>query len=174
MKVRYFTVLAVISLLSFSTIAGCKNSETAQTSSSTATEVKTNPCAAKANPSAAKIQSVGAPLAAELQGKPVVVDIFATWCSGCQNIAPTLTQLKQKYGDRVNFVVLDVTDRDKLQVTQATAEKLGLGQFLEASKSDTSSVAIIDPATGKILAMFNNNPDREDYTKVLDSALAKS
>ena len=79
----------------------------------------------------------------------MVVDVFATWCAGCKNIAPTLTQLKQQYSDRVNFVVLDVTDKAKLEETQAKAEKLGLGQFLENTKSKTSTVAIVDPATGR-------------------------
>jgi thiol-disulfide isomerase/thioredoxin len=35
-------------------------------------------------------------LAPQLQGKPVVVDIYATWCSGCKNIAPTLSDLKTR------------------------------------------------------------------------------
>ena len=100
--------------------------------------------------------------------------MFATWCSGCQNIAPTLSQLKQQYSDRVNFVVLDVTDRSKLQETTANAEKLGLGQFLEATKNQTSTVAIVDPATGNILAMFQNNANKGDYTKILNTALAKN
>ncbi|MEQ9367579.1 MAG: thioredoxin domain-containing protein [Coleofasciculus chthonoplastes F3-SA18-01] len=135
---------------------------------------KENPCASKANPCASKAQSVGNPLATELQGKPVVVDVFATWCAGCKNIAPTMTQLKQEYSDRVNFVVLDVTDKATLEETQAKAEKLGLGKFLEDTKSKTSTVAIVDPATGNILAMFKNNPNQDDYTKILDTALAKN
>jgi thiol-disulfide isomerase/thioredoxin len=131
-----------------------------------------NPCASK-NPCAAKVNSVGGPLAKELQGKPVVVDVFATWCPGCKNIAPTLSQLKREYSGKVNFVVLDVTDKAKLKQTEAMAQRLGLGKFLEANKSKTSTVAIVDPATGNILAIFKNNPNEADYTKVLDTALAK-
>ena len=47
-------------------------------------------------------------LAKELQGKPVVVDIYATWCAGCKNIAPTLSQIKQQYKNTAHFVVFDV------------------------------------------------------------------
>jgi thiol-disulfide isomerase/thioredoxin len=132
-----------------------------------------NPCASK-DPGTGKITSVGAPLAKELQGKPVLVDIYATWCAGCKNIAPTLSQLKQEYSGKVNFVVLDVTDKAKVQETQAQAEKLGLGKFLEDNKSKTSTVAIVDPATGNILTVFKNNPNKADYSKVLDAAIAKN
>lgn len=131
-----------------------------------------NPCAAT-NPCASKAENVGGPLAKELQGKPVVVDIFATWCPGCQNIAPTLSQLKQEYAGKANFVVLDVTDKAKLKETEAMAEKLGLSKFLEANKSKTSTVAIVDPATGNILTMFKNNPNKADYTRVLNTAIAQ-
>ncbi|YAF94711.1 MAG: TlpA family protein disulfide reductase [Nodularia sp. CChRGM 3473] len=125
-----------------------------------------NACAGKAN-------SVGGPLAKELQGKPVVVDVFATWCAGCKNIAPTLSQLKQQYSGKVNFVVLDVTDKAKLKQTEAMAQRLGLGKFLEANKSKTSTVAIVNPATGDILALYQNNSNKADYTKILETALAK-
>jgi thiol-disulfide isomerase/thioredoxin len=191
MKIRYFAVLAVAALLSFGAIAGCGSSDT-KTAANPDTEVKanpcaskanpcaskanpcaskTNPCASKANPCASKAQSVGGPLAQELQGKPVLVDVFATWCPGCKNIAPTLSQLKQDYAGKAHFVVLDVTDPAKIKETEMTAAKLGLTKFLETSKSKTSTVAIVDPATGKILAMFQNNPNKADYIKVLDAAL---
>ncbi|NJR15521.1 MAG: thioredoxin family protein [Calothrix sp. CSU_2_0] len=135
---------------------------------------KKDPCAGKKDPCAGKLTSVGGPLAQELQGKPVLVDVFATWCAGCKNIAPTLSQLKQDYAGKVNFVVLDVTDQAKVKETQAQAEKLGLSKFIEANKSKTSTVAIVDPATGNILTMFKNNPNKADYTKVLDAAIAKN
>ncbi len=122
---------------------------------------------------AGKPESIGGPLAEELQGKPAVVDIFATWCSACKNIEPTLSELKEEYGDTVNFVVLDVTDRGTTRAAEALAEDLGLSEFLADNKSQTGTIAIIDPATGDILAMYKNNPIKSDYTEVLETALAE-
>ena len=193
MKVKYLGTLAAISVLSLGIAVGCTNpcsAKTTNASSSTVAQAdpcaaksnpcaskanpcasKADPCASKANPCAAKAQTVGGPLSQELQGKPVVVDVFATWCAGCKNIKPTLSQLKQDYADKAHFVVLDVTDKSTLKETESSAEKLGLSKFLETTKSKTSTVAIVDPATGKILAMFKNNPNKEDYTKVLNATL---
>jgi thiol-disulfide isomerase/thioredoxin len=134
---------------------------------------KPNPCASKPKPCAGKpMASVGGPLAQKLQGKPVVVDIYASWCPGCKNIAPTLSQLKQDYSGKVNFVVLDVTDPGKLRASEAMAKELGLANFLRDNKSKTSMVAIIDPATGKILASYKNNANKADYAKILNAAIA--
>ncbi|MCU0541320.1 MAG: thioredoxin domain-containing protein [Oscillatoriaceae cyanobacterium Prado104] len=129
-----------------------------------------NPCASK--PCASKQGNVGGPLAKQLQGKPVVVDIYASWCAGCKNIAPTISQLKQQYAGKVHFVVLDVTDRSTTSQAETTAKQLGLSQFLAANKSQTGSLTIIDPATGNILAQHRNNPNKSAYTTVLDRALA--
>ncbi|KAM3113351.1 MULTISPECIES: thioredoxin family protein [unclassified Phormidesmis] len=110
------------------------------------------------------------PLAQELQGKPVVVDVFATWCSACKNIAPTVAQLKKDYEGKVTFVVLDVSNQATTAEAEAKAKQLGLSEFLAVNKSQTGMIAIIDPATGKILSQQRNNPNLADYKKVLDSA----
>ncbi len=128
---------------------------------------------AQASPTPADLETLGAPLAPELQGKPVVVDVFATWCPGCKNIASTLQTLRTEYKGKVNFVVLDVTDRTTSQQSQQLAQKLGLSKYFEANKASTSTVAIIDPVNGKVLAQFQNNPNKESYTTVLNTALAR-
>lgn len=131
---------------------------------------KADPCASKANPCAGKMATL-APLAPELQGKPVVVDVFATWCAACKNIAPTLARLETEYEGIVNFVVLDVTDKSTLAEAEAKAAKLGLTEFLAANKSQTGMLTIIDPDSGTILAQHRNNPNFADYQTVLDAAL---
>ncbi len=41
-------------------------------------------------------------------GKPTLTEFYADWCTSCQAMAPELAQLKQKYGDSVNFVMFNV------------------------------------------------------------------
>lgn len=40
--------------------------------------------------------------------QPAVIEFYANWCSTCQEIAIGLRELHQQYGDRVNFVMLDI------------------------------------------------------------------
>ncbi|MDX2228938.1 MAG: thioredoxin family protein [Leptolyngbyaceae cyanobacterium bins.349] len=41
-------------------------------------------------------------------GKPTLMEFYANWCTSCQAMAPDLAAMKQQYGDRVNFVMLNV------------------------------------------------------------------
>lgn len=41
-------------------------------------------------------------------GKPTLMEFYANWCNSCQAMAPDMAQLKQQYGDSVNFVMLNV------------------------------------------------------------------
>jgi thiol-disulfide isomerase/thioredoxin len=203
MNIQYFSVLAVASILTLGAVASCSNpcAATTKPPASTVTQVqanpcaakanpcaskanpcaakanpcaaKANPCAAKANPCAAKAKTSGAPLAQQLQGKPVLVDVFATWCSACKNIAPTLAQLQKDYAGKVNFVVLDVSDKSSTAEAEAKAKQLGLSEFLAKNKSQTGMLTIIDPATGNILAQHRNNANLTDYKTVLDAALTQ-
>ncbi|MCI0664975.1 MAG: thioredoxin domain-containing protein, partial [Acidobacteria bacterium] len=59
--------------------------------------------------------------------KPTVAIIKADWCSACQKLEPTMLELMKEYGDKVEFVMLDVTSDEKVAESQATAKKLGLG-----------------------------------------------
>ncbi|MEO0949084.1 MAG: thioredoxin domain-containing protein [Cyanobacteria bacterium J06641_5] len=168
MRIR--TVLLLSALLGSTTLA-CAPTPTEPTATQEAPAVDSDTVLAEAP---AAQGTVGGPLADSLQGKPVVVDVFATWCAGCKNIEGTLSQLREDYGDKVNFVVLDVSDKAKVDETEALASELGLSDFLAEKKSKTSTVAIVDPATGDILAIYKNNPNIEDYTQVLNAAIAQN
>jgi len=176
MKVKFLATFAAISLLSIGTVAPTIFFGTT-TAVANPCASKPNPCASKPNPCAGKkvktSNSVGGRLAQQLQGKPVVVDIYASWCPACKNIAPTVSQIKQQYAGKINFITLDVSSKASSIKAEATAKKLGLSQFFGANKTQTGSLTIVDPATGKILAQHRNNADLTAYSTVLDSAIAK-
>ncbi len=171
MKVQYLATISLASILGLGLAFGCANPCAGQEAPAGVSDpCAGDPCAG--DPCAGETYaSIGGPLASELHGKPVVVDMFASWCSACQNIAPTLAQLKQDYEETVNFVVLDVSDRTTTAEAEAQAKALGLEEFLEANKSQTGMLTIVEPETGKILAQHRNNPSLDAYTTVLDQAL---
>jgi thiol-disulfide isomerase/thioredoxin len=118
-----------------------------------------------------ELASVG-PLAPSLQGKPTVVRIHADWCPACKATQATIDQLKASYTARINFVQFDMTNAKTADASLSEAQKLGLEDFFKATESATSTVAVIDPKTGKVFATFYNDNQIADYQRAIDAVLA--
>ncbi len=58
---------------------------------------------------------------------PTLVDFFATWCGPCQAMSPILDQLKEKMGDKVRVLKIDV---DKNQEVAAKFKVRGVPTFV--------------------------------------------
>lgn len=52
--------------------------------------------------------------------QPVLVDFYAIWCGPCKTMHPILSELKQKTGDRLRIIKVDI-DR-----YQATAQRFNV------------------------------------------------
>lgn len=67
---------------------------------------------------------------------PVVVDIWATWCGPCKQIAPILEQLATEYADKVKIVKIDA-DTNPEAVTAAGVTSIPtLGFYRNGQRQD--------------------------------------
>lgn len=48
------------------------------------------------------------------EGKPMLVDFWATWCGPCNKIAPDIAALAEEYGDKAIIGKCDVDSNDGL------------------------------------------------------------
>jgi len=53
----------------------------------------------------------------DLHGKVVIVDFFASWCEPCKESFPVMEELKQKFGDKLVIVAVNV-DKKKADMDE--------------------------------------------------------
>ena len=46
----------------------------------------------------------------DLEGKPAVINFWASWCAPCEDEAPLLRDAAARYGDRITFLGVDILD----------------------------------------------------------------
>jgi thiol-disulfide isomerase/thioredoxin len=72
--------------------------------------------------------------------RPTLLEFYANWCTSCQAMAGTIAEIKQQYGDRLNFVMLNV-DNDKWlpEVLRYQVDGIPLFAFLNADDQAVGS-----------------------------------
>ncbi len=83
----------------------------------------------------------------EFKGKPLIIDIFGTWCPNCHDEAPVLEKLYRKYQDQGLVIVglayeyIDDTERDLRQIAIYRAKFGVTFPLLLAGTTDQGQIA---------------------------------
>ncbi|WP_091232119.1 thioredoxin [Microbacterium sp. 3J1] len=67
----------------------------------------------------------------------VVVDIWATWCGPCKQVAPLLDQLAAEYDGRVKIVKLDADQSPETVTAVGVTSIPTLGFYMGGTRVDT-------------------------------------
>ena len=53
-------------------------------------------------------------------GKPIIINFWATWCGPCKSELPAFDNMYAKYGDDIEFIMLNLTDGSRDTVDNVT------------------------------------------------------
>lgn len=104
-------------------------------------------------------------------GKPYVVKIHAQWCAVCMATKRVWSEIQDAYANRVNLLVLDVTNRATSDASRAEARRLGLEQFFDEYAGGTGTILVLDGHSRTVTASINGSRDFAEYRTAIDAAL---
>ena len=130
-------------------------------------------------PAAAVETLAGAPaeLSSVFGAGPVVIEFWATWCSNCKELEPTMLAAQKKYAGKVIFVGVAVSVNQSPRAVQAYVEKHGLqmthffdrrGKAVGAYDVPATSFVVVVNKTGQVV--YTGLGGRQD----LDAAIRKA
>jgi thiol-disulfide isomerase/thioredoxin len=105
-----------------------------------------------ATPSLAVLAETAVPYeVAQTNGKPTLLEFYANWCTTCQAMAGDMAALRGEYGDRVNFVMLNI-DNNKWLPEMLTHRVEGIPHFVYMGSAGEAIATAIGEQPRQILA----------------------
>lgn len=120
------------------------------------------------------------------RGRPVVLNVWASWCSPCRAEAPTLQALHEKYGeagsDQVQF--LGVLTRDNLTAAQGFIDRFQLTfpslrsdevllEFNDAMIANAIPTTLVIDKDGLIAARISGEVTYSGLSSLIDEVLSE-
>jgi thiol-disulfide isomerase/thioredoxin len=106
--------------------------------------------------------------------KPVFLEFWATWCEQCEELLPDVREAQSRYGDKVEFIGINVTVnqtpervREYLEVQRPGFRALydDQGASIRAYEVPATSYVVIVDQAGKVA--YTGIGGKQDFEKVL-------
>lgn len=116
---------------------------------------------------------------ADLEGRPVLVNFWASWCVPCRDEAPLLKAAHEKYGDEVAFVGVNIKDSrddaiafdEEFELSYPDVRDEGSVIFSDYGLTGQPETFLID-ADGNIAQHINGPlPDEATLESLIDDVL---
>lgn len=116
-----------------------------------------------------------------LSGRPMVVNLWASWCAPCRTEMPDIERSYQKYKDRVSF--MGVTDDVMLDAARKVADETGAtyplyqdgtGEVQKALGVVTLPATAFVDADGRVVETHLGRITSERLDEELEALLARS
>lgn len=116
-----------------------------------------------------------------LAGEPALLFFMATWCSSCRTVAPTLADLHEEYGGRVQFLSVGWDPTEDHATLDAWAQERAQPwphgtdpgrAVVRAFDVRTQSTVVVLGADGEVVWKSGYGPSEGDVRAALERALA--
>ena len=115
-------------------------------------------------------------------GKPIIINFWATWCGPCQMELPYFDEANEKYGDQIQFLMLDLADGayETREGAIAFAESKGysfplyfdeLGEGAMAYGITAIPLTVVIYADGRIVDTHLGTMSSEELQVLIDKVL---
>ena len=107
-------------------------------------------------------------LAESKKENPLFVTITAKWCTSCQNLKPSVEELEYVYNGKVDFLTLDISNKESLETSLKKAEEAGIAGFFNKNKINVPTVGIFCNSTSTPDKIFIGESNKAVYEKALE------
>jgi thiol-disulfide isomerase/thioredoxin len=113
-------------------------------------------------------------------GRPVFINLFATWCPPCVGEMPEINKLGEEFGDQVNFIVIDIGEDeatakgfgDSNSYSLPFAYSVDGAPFGDAYLIQAIPQTFLLNADGTISAFYEGSRDYDTFKAAIQAALA--